>query len=346
MTHFPTSHKWVRVRRGRPCPVCATCDKACSFTDDGALAICSRVKSDRRARGCITAWLHILKHTERPAPIAKFVERSINLPASVLAPIEHRDGIYATLLRWHLPLSTEHRAKLYARGFSDREIEERGYTSTPQHGQAEEITAALSTYGLAGVPGFYRNGDRWQMRRVPRGMFVPYRDARVRIQALQYRPDEPGDFGKYRWFSTNPELTDDAGRQLYPFGTSSGAPVHHAYHHLLAETEEVTVTEGALKADLCAFFTQAPVIGIAGVSNFGADFATHLRAVAPRLHTVVVAYDMDLLVKVEVLRALESLTTQLQRAGFRVRVRTWPPQWKGLDDYLLAQLQRTEVCAA
>ena len=85
------------------------------------------------------------------------------------------------------------------------------------------------------------------------GYFVPYRDERGRIQALQVRLDSPlTGKAKYLWLSS-------AGRDG---GASSGAPVHHAQHHLLADAEEVTVTEGALKADVIGFLTQAPVIGV------------------------------------------------------------------------------------
>jgi Domain of unknown function (DUF3854) len=230
-------------------------------------------------------------------------------------------------------LSHQHREKLRRRGLSDLAIERNGYCSTPAPEHAEQIARAFDWPRLAGVPGFYRAGVCARMVRCASGFFVPYRDEHGRIQAMQYRLDEPlNGKTKYLWLSS---------RQC-----SSGAPAHHAYHHLLADVEEVTVTEGALKADVIAHFTQAPVVGIAGVSTFGADFATHLRMVAPALRTVIVAFDMDMLQNCAVRAALETLTRQLQRAGLRVRVRTWPVQWKGFDDYLLAQFQRQEAHAA
>ena len=36
---------------------------------------------------------------------------------------------------------------------------------------------------------------------------------------------------------------------------------------------------------------------------------------------------------------------KLERERFRVKVRTWPAQYKGLDDYLAAQIQTREVAA-
>src|ERR1041384_2746276 len=313
-------------RLKRKCPVCGKPDN-CAVTADGRSAFCRRVRSDRAGRG---GWWHRLTGDHR---LVVSVERTGVRASIARAPVVHRDGIYAPLLRKHLTLSDAHLAKLRVRGLSAAEIERRGYKSTPTRTQANEIAAALATCGLEGGPGFYRDGDRWRMVRCASCFFVPYRDEHGRIQAMQYRLDEPlGGKTKYLWLSSR--------------DCSSGAPVHHANHHLLPDAEEVTVTEGALKADVIAHFTQAPVVGIAGVSTFGADFATHLRTIAPRVRSVVVAYDMDLLTKREVQAALEALTAQLERARFRVRVRTWPAQWKGFDDYLLAQLQRREVTAA
>src|SRR5436305_1652191 len=96
---FNTRRKWVRVRRGRPCPVCGTFDKACTYTDDGALKICARVKSDRPAGGCVTAWLHVSTEAQQAAPLALSVACASNLPAAARAPIERRHAVYATLLR-------------------------------------------------------------------------------------------------------------------------------------------------------------------------------------------------------------------------------------------------------
>ena len=334
MTHkrLYSKRDWKRVRRGRPCPVCSRYNKPCAFIPD-EVAICINVRSDREVAGCMPGWLHFLRPFE-PARIVT-PTRQVETP-SPLAPIGHRDAVYSALLRL-LDLSDKHKMNLHARGLSDFAITRNCYRSTAVVDSDEtaerawQIIQALDL-GLVGVPGFQRRGDAWYLLRTRPGFFVPHRDEHGRIQAMQYRLDEPFGGRKYVWFSSSE--------------CSSGAPVHHAHFHLLPDADEVVVTEDALKADVIAHLAQAPVIGIAGVGTFGAGFADHLRAVAPNLRAVVVAYDMDVLYKSEVLRALESLTAQLQRARFRVRVRTWPPEWKGYDDYLLAQLQTEEVRAA
>jgi DNA primase len=249
----------------------------------------------------------------------------------------HRDAIYSTMLRRHLSLKPSHEADLLARGLSREQIRNNGYASTPNARAAAEIVEVLAPYGLEGVPGFFRDHDRWRMVRTVPGYFVPVRDEHARIQGLQYRVDvKPGsDLPKYLWLSSS----DREG------GASSGTPIHFAHHHLMASADEVVVTEGALKADIAAHLSGAPVIGIAGVTCFKSDFAEHLRETYLGLRRVIVAYDRDLLEKPQVYQALTRLTDQLTDARFQVRVRTWPPPWKGYDDYLLSQLNQQEVAA-
>jgi hypothetical protein len=299
-----------------------------------------RVEAGSFMRAGNSAFVHRL--TEAPAqprrptrPPARLVE---------IASVERRDAIYSAMLRLS-PLSDAHGHSLNGRGFDGSEIKRNRYGSTPSPSVAESVTRALAPDDLRGVPGFYHDGQRWRMVYCAPGFFVPVRDERGRIQALCYRLDRPGHGGKYVWLSSNPETEDDRGRQKYPRGASSGAPVHLAYGHLLDGAREVVITEGALKADVIACLTQSPVVGVAGVSTFGSDFASRLRRIAPRLRTAIVAFDKDLHTNPAVLAALNRLTAQLEGARIRVRVRTWPGEAKGYDDYLLSQLYAREVAA-
>jgi hypothetical protein len=207
---------------------------------------------------------------------------------------------------------------------SEQEIERHGYVSTPGAGEGERIAGELSAFNLEGVPGFFMQGSAWHMRDYGAGFFVPVRDERSRIAGLQIRRDDAEP--RYIWFSSN----------NYPHGTSSGAPIHFARPHLLCGASEVLLTEGALKADVVSYFMDAPVIAAAGVHNFGQDFAATLRVKFPNLRTTLVAFDSDWRIKPQVQSALEKLMRDLAGIGFKVRVRTWPPEYKGLDDYLLA----------
>jgi hypothetical protein len=253
------------------------------------------------------------------------------MPRSSGPPVERCHLVYSTLLRAHLTLSAEHTSALLARGLSINEIGVNGYASAPGKVYGENIARALAFDGLEGIPGFYKRAGDWQMIDYGPGFFIPFRDERRRIAGFQVRRDsgEP----RYLWFSS-------AGKTE---GTSSGAPVHFAKAHLLRNAESVLITEGALKADVAAYLTGEPVIGIAGVSSFGADFAERLRKSFPCLRRVNVAFDSDLLEKPQVYQALTNLIVQLERSGFSVRVRSWPRAYKGIDDYLLSQFTRAEV---
>ncbi len=320
------------IKTKRKCPVCDH-KTWCSVTADDAIVFCMRVSSGSFKTARNGAYMHRLIDTS-PAPRQQ--PQPPHAPTVENAPRAEDLKIvaaYADLLRLHLVLSEEHRRQLHARGLDDLSIGVNGYASVPTPIFASFIARALSrTHDLHGIPGFYRDAGEWRMVTGGAGFFVPVRGADWRIQGLQIRRDEGKP--KYIWFSSK----DRAG------GASPGSPVHYAKPNLLKTATEVTLTEGALKADIAAHLLGAPVIAAAGVSNFGADFAANLKRDFPQLRTIYVAFDMDFDHKEAVRRALFRLVAQLERARFTVRVRTWPPGWKGIDDYLLAISQR-EVAA-
>ncbi|MDQ3684679.1 MAG: DUF3854 domain-containing protein [Acidobacteriota bacterium] len=313
----------VRVTRKHPCPVCGRGDW-CSVSLDGERAICMRVAGDRRTRN--GGHLHFLNDslpTVRPQPAP------VRIPQDPpRADANHLDGVYCTLLRGHLVLSETHRAALLARGLDAEAIEHGGYRSVPTPEQGAAHAQALAVHGLEGVPGFFREANRWRVAARDAGFYVPVRDESLRVSGLQIRRDDASDGrGKYLWLSS-------ANR---PGGTSSGAPVHYAKPHLLRDAREVLISEGALKADVIAHFLDCPVIAAAGVSNFGQDFAANLREKFPLLRTAIIAFDSDWRTKPQVKDALLRLQRECTRAGFAVVIRTWPAQHKGLDDYLCAR---------
>jgi hypothetical protein len=292
--------------------------------------LCIRKPSDRQVHGGLGGWWHYHSFNDPPPQI------TIKKPKPVeRASADHIDGALTTLLRKHLALNERHTAALRARGLSEGEIARPGYASAPTPDDGDRIARELSDFGLVGVPGFHKYGGEWHMRNYGAGFFVPVRDERSRIAGLQIRRDDAEP--RYIWFSSNG----------YPHGTSSGAPIHYARPHLLHDATEVLITEGALKADVASYFMDAPVIAAAGVNNFGQDFAATLRVKFPNLRTTFIAFDSDFRVKPQVRAALEKLMRDLAGVGFKVRVRTWPPEHKGIDDYLamLSQPHVVEVAA-
>ena len=316
------------------CPICGKPDN-CSIREDRTAVFCRRVQSDRPGHN---GWTHILSDISPPQrPIKR--PQPATIKEVPLASIERRDAVFEALLYKQLILAKEHKTKSLMRGLDAAEIQCNGYASLPPPAFASSLARSLAAqYELKGVPGFYLDGGEWQLnvRNGDAGMFIPVRDPIGHIQALLIRRDDATDGrGKYIWLSSK-------GR---PKGASSGAPVHFAKPYKLHSASEVVITEGALKADVVAYLTSSPVVGIAGVSTFSSDFASHLRETFPNLRRVSIAYDRDLLEKEEVYSALMRLTTQLERACFQVRIRTWPPPAKGYDDYLLSQLTRKGVAA-
>lgn len=69
---IPTRSKIVRVSRAHPCPICGKPDW-CTYTEDGRLAFCMRVESDRTAGN--GAYIHVLRADTPALP-----RRPISLP--------------------------------------------------------------------------------------------------------------------------------------------------------------------------------------------------------------------------------------------------------------------------
>jgi hypothetical protein len=288
-------------------------------------------------------WLHLLRSDPSPRARNGTPPRPQTSPPAQETPradVDKLDGVYSQLLK-SLPLAPQHRHDLRRRGLSDGHIARIGFASTPSQAVAAHVVEQLAPLGLDGVPGFYRERGSWRMVGMFKGYFVPYRDAEQRICGLQYRLEQPIDDAKYIWLSS---ATDREGKAR-DGGSSSGSPVHFARPDLLAGASEVIITEGGLKAEIIAALIEQPVIAAAGVTTFGEGFAARLRRSFPQLQRVVIAFDADLWIKPQVFAALERLAAQLERARFFVRIRTWPQQFKGFDDYLLAQVRGEEVAA-
>jgi hypothetical protein len=320
------------------CPVCGKPDN-CAVSEDRTRAYCRRTASAHQGRD--GGYLHILEETPHLSHAPQTPPRTQAAPI-IVADEARRHSVYTALLR-ELQLSPADHASLRARGLSDEAIEHGQFKSTPTKDDADRITRRLAQdFDLTGVAGFYKEAGAWRMTWTDAGIIIPVRDADARISALMYRRTharEDESFGKYIWISS----AEDRDGKPRSAGASSGAPCHFALSHMMKDAEAVTLTEGALKAEIAANFLNQPVIGNAP-SCFGADFAANLKKDFPQLQTVYVAFDMDFRRNEHVKAALFRLVEQLERARFDVRVRTWPDRWKGIDDYLLGVSQQ-EVAA-
>jgi hypothetical protein len=287
-----------------------------------------RVRSDKPTRN--GGYLHILRddftphttpHTPRPQP------PPIIKATPPLADVERTHHVYVDLLRAHLVLAEEHREALRARGLSDLAIEFDGYKSVPTNIFAANIARALSKdYDLTGVPGFYRDKGAWRLNFTEwyQGIIIPVRDTRFRIRGLMIRRDAD-DKPKYVWLSSKDK----------PDGDSPGAPPHFARVDVARATGVITVTEGALKANVISELKGEALCGIAGVTSFSETFGCDLRRAIPELKSVVVSYDADFRTNPAVRRGMAKVKQNLSDAGLEVLTRVWDTSaGKGFDDVL------------
>lgn len=251
------------------------------------------------------------------------------MPAGRNPDINHCDAVYCSLLE-SLELSAYHAEHLrVARGLSDSTITANLYATMPTRESASKLCATLAQrFDLNGVPGFYRAGKSWQLNVRGQGFLIPCRDAQGRIVACQIRLDAGSP--RYVWFSS---------RGL-PCGASSGAPIHFVKPDLTKQTRRAIITEGPLKADVCAELLDCCVIGLPGVASSTAELGQLLLLELPQLCEVAIAFDADWSTKPEVRNALRRLYTSICVSGLKAQVWAWDAALgKGLDDYLLREGQ-------
>jgi hypothetical protein len=313
---------FFRVSSSRPCHICRRKDW-CTLSED--FAFCMRVSAGSFKTARNGAYMHRLKEHCTGTRLVKVSAPRPRFGASE----DHLHLVFTSLLRM-LGLSSNHLNSLLGRGFERRTIQENHYASAPTEERGNRIAAELVPLGLEGVPGFHKVGDRWRLVKLAPGILVPVRNERSQIVGIQIRHDDYGiNRSRYVWLSS-------AGRVR---GASSGAPLHWAKCQLLACAAEVLLTEGALKADLIAQFLGVPVIAAAGVALFGNNFGATLKRLYPDI-TAIICFDADWRVKPHVKAPLIALQRQLTAAGVKWRVRCWPSEHKGYDDYLFASRRK------
>ena len=248
---------------------------------------------------------------------------SIKTEKDSLADIDLRNRVYTYFLKL-LKLEATHKEELLARGLVGDQISNNMYRSIPQNPKYRwkvtmHVKERLQEIGktLNGIPGFYtrsgRYGDYWDFF-APPGYFIPVRDFRKNIQALQIRLDN----GKYIWFSSH-------GR---PNGASSHAPAHYT-----GGAGRVWVTEGPLKADVASCLMSVPFIGVPGVNSWK---ETGKLLAEMGIKDPIIAFDADFKTNPHVAEALRKFMSHLKEQGYSPKNAIWPAKHgKGVDDVLL-----------
>ena len=289
------------------------------------------------------------------------------IPSAMPAPDDVRHKTYSTFFSM-LVLANTHRKNLLKRGFTEQQIEENGYKSTPVFGYkklTEKLLAAGCT--VEGVPGFYQDKDgEWTIHfsNKSSGFLVPVRNIDGLIVGAQIRLDHPYDGRKYIWLSST----------NYYMGTSSGSPVHLAGS---LREKTIFITEGPLKGDLAHVLSGRTFGCVLGANQY-ANLLPCLREMKQMgTQSVYEAYDMDKLLRTacrgdynekcrqcenyrkdwkqqvipcekkcvkrrNIQRGCQKLTQICQELGLSVKTLTWDMDgdgdWtehvKGVDDYL------------
>ena len=176
-----------------------------------------------------------------------------------------------------------------------------------------------SGYYLSGVPGFYRKEGKWSFACESRGILIPVRDSKGRIQGMQIRRDN-ATRRKFRWVSST--------------GRTDGCKAE-GWVHIAGEPRAIVLlTEGPMKADVIHYLTGQTVLAVAGVNAL-----TQLELILPQLHEqgverIMTAFDMDFMENPHVQGGYRTLVSLLSDAGFRYGTYLWDPRYKGLDDYV------------
>jgi hypothetical protein len=333
--------RWLRTNKKRRCPICGAPDW-CGISEDGTAAICMRTPSEKKVAK--SGWLHRLDNGATAKPIARLPKLNLKVnttiePATPLC----RQNVYSLLIE-KLVLSHLHRDLLNQRGLDDITINVNGYRSMPSQLWANQLAQSFArdSVRLGGVPGFFKSSDsNWKFATYnATGYLIPIRDCHWRTVALTLRRDTP-EKPKYL-------LVSSASK---PGGASSGAPAHFALwksfsRESVASIEEITITEGALKADCIAALLNQPAVGLVGVSCFDESLPVDLCRAFPSLRKVKIAFDMDRFSNAQVQEQLNRLVQVLSKAEIETRVLRWDRRFKGYDDFLSAAAAQERTLAA
>ena len=236
-----------------------------------------------------------------------------------LTDVDARHATYTALLS-RLALASDHRENLLHRGLSQEDISRLGYKTTPLVG-CGSLAKRLLEEGryLAGVPGFFKEDGHWSVKFPGRGILIPVRDVKGRIQGMQVRLDSAKK-RKFRWVSSA-GLPEGCGAKTWVHLAGDPRPL-------------VLLTEGPMKADVIHALTGQTVLAVPGVNSL-AQLGPVLEQLQDQgLEHIMTAFDMDYLTKPHVGEGQRNLAALLEQRGIPYGTYLWDPRYKGLDDYI------------
>lgn len=291
-----------------------------------------------------------------------------------LKDIDHRHRMYSILLEC-CTLTSEDRAYLKKyRGLTDEQIDRTGYKSTPNrtiwYRQDNPMlkkgfsSLSLELYknkakkeDFLGVPGFYieqktsnKDGNeeisetitfpKW----VDNCIFIPCKDAKGRIQALQIdakaKLKENFAGPKYSWLSSKRANGTDNTKEGCPCPAAIGV----VYPKELL-TAAIFITEGYYKAEMMSKAFGAIVLAIPGVTNWGdvnqtladVENSSFFKAKFDKIELIFGAFDADMVFNYKVFDGLRNMTNHILTARtVQIDYLYWDMSLgKGIDDLIM-----------
>ena len=281
------------------------------------------------------------------------------------ASIDVRDKTYKAFLE-ELTLSQKNYDHLLARGFSSDDIAAKGYKTFPSANDIsfEDLCRRLLSKGctLKGVPGFYTNNkDEWTFLRYTQGIIIPQINVHNQIEGFQIRKDDDlrrvNDDGELEakcvWFSSKGRKNGSAVHTSVHIATDFIFDKEKQEYEPVLHGDKVTLTEGGMKADLCACILdgKASIIAVQGVNALNPlkDALVELKKYG--LKIVNLAFDMDYLTNPNVKDAMAKVETLIKDLGLACdNIMNWDYKkidkngnvfyLKGLDDFLAYEYKK------
>lgn len=207
------------------------------------------------------------------------------------------------------------RQVLEDRGLSEEWIQAGFYRSLSSPVTRKSVQRLSDEFGqsLETVPGFTLSSGVPRLKQTS-GILLPVMDIHAQVQGFQIMTlAEP----KYIWFS----------------GDTKAHAMCHVPSQALGRTS-VRITEGVFKADLASYLD-------AGTLTIGVPGVTAWKSALPvisglQLSEIILAFDSDWNTKPQVKTCLVELFHACKELGIRTLIETWDPQYKGIDDALMA----------
>ncbi|MEG0296746.1 MAG: DUF3854 domain-containing protein [Clostridium sp.] len=242
--------------------------------------------------------------------------------------ISYLNKVYIAFLE-KLNLNTAHNKDLVERGLDEISISTNSYKSIPYNFKDRNVICEKlikEGFTLEGVPGFFTDKyGKWSFAGKT-GYLIPIRNLNNEIISLQIRLDHKEGKLRYKYFSS-------VG---YNNGCKAIAGVHYAEG---TKKDRLYVTEGPLKADVSRYLSGYSFLAIPGVNAIHEQLIDAIKELG--YTEVVLAFDMDVLNKIEVKKGIVKLFKRMQDNKIKCTQITWKEEYykdeniKGIDDYLL-----------